>query len=622
MKIKKFRIFNYKSINDSEDCYLSQEGLTIIAGKNEAGKTSVLEALRDFNIDMKISVDAMQLEKDGSVTKDAPKIQILFEFEKAEIHNIYQTMKITRKVPDSLLISILKTSPDKYTISDDDFIKFGFEFEKNFIKKISDIIERVKTETMKNKDLVSGISEIAVVKIDGITTHLQTMATQLDAFITKVTDEKLVKSLTSISQEIKTIISEIALPEFGIKKTERKTFQKEVEGRLPNFILFSSFNDVLPNIIPIATLEKNPWIIDLQKVSDVNPLKIKSTNLAEQRMHKQNINLKFNDEYKEFWSQDNAKMAIDWDTTNLMFWIEEDGISYKPEQRSQGKRWHLAFYIKITSNAKYELRNVILIDEPGLYLHAIAQDDILKKLEEAAKTADVIFTTHSPYLLQPQHLDRIRLMQRTPKDGSKIQGKIHKNADKETLTPIYTSIGIDITQGICNQEKKNNIVVEGIADYYYLNAFEYYMKTSFSNYVFGGGAGSMPVIGSILLGWHSKIGFMFDYDKGKKDGLKNIKENWSVFDESMIIDFGKSAGDAIEDIFSKDDFKKYVLCEEITYDTKNSEYVKKEKFDKALISKQFYEKVKSESIQLSDETKKNIQTILDKIKKYFEEYKE
>src|SRR5436853_259942 len=55
MKLKKFRVYNYKSIQDSGWCYLSGDNITILAGQNESGKTSILEALRDFDMGNDIS---------------------------------------------------------------------------------------------------------------------------------------------------------------------------------------------------------------------------------------------------------------------------------------------------------------------------------------------------------------------------------------------------------------------------------------------------------------------------------------------------------------------------------------------------------------------------------------
>ena len=73
MKLKKFRIKNFKSINDSGDCYLT-DTITILAGKNESGKTSILEALEDFDTDKKIRESAKPIKSPDAI----PEISITF----------------------------------------------------------------------------------------------------------------------------------------------------------------------------------------------------------------------------------------------------------------------------------------------------------------------------------------------------------------------------------------------------------------------------------------------------------------------------------------------------------------------------------------------------------------
>jgi predicted ATP-dependent endonuclease of OLD family len=72
MKIEKIRIKNYKSIIDSKDCYLT-ETITILAGKNESGKSSILEALEDFDSEKEIREDAISI-----LTEEKPEIAITF----------------------------------------------------------------------------------------------------------------------------------------------------------------------------------------------------------------------------------------------------------------------------------------------------------------------------------------------------------------------------------------------------------------------------------------------------------------------------------------------------------------------------------------------------------------
>ncbi len=84
MKLIKFRISNYKSIRDTGDCRLASD-LTILAGKNEAGKTAILEALRDFDTDAEIPVAAVPLDDSGE-----PSLELSFEIDKATLEQILQ----------------------------------------------------------------------------------------------------------------------------------------------------------------------------------------------------------------------------------------------------------------------------------------------------------------------------------------------------------------------------------------------------------------------------------------------------------------------------------------------------------------------------------------------------
>jgi len=114
----------------------------------------------------------------------------------------------------------------------------------------------------------------------------------------------------------------------------------------------------------------------------------------------------------------------------------------------------------VSARANENIPNIILIDEPGLFLHAKAQEDVLSKLEDSAKKVQLIFATHSPYLLEADKLNRIRLIYHTKTYGTRIENKVHALADKETLTPILTAIGLELNAGIASLDKVNNVVVE------------------------------------------------------------------------------------------------------------------------------------------------------------------
>ena len=216
-------------------------------------------------------------------------------------------------------------------------------------------------------------------------------------------------------------------------------------------------------------------------------------------------------------------------------------------------------------------------------------------------------------LMEPDKLNRIRLIYRTKKSGTKIENKIHALADKETLTPILTAIGLELTTGIANLDKLNNVVVEGPSDLYYLESFKRILKENNLNFIYGGGAGNMPFVGTILHGWECKVLYLYDSDQGKKDGERNLKNNWMVT-EDLILSVLDTKG-SIEDIFTKDDFKKYVLKDETkNYTETNSQYVKKNKLDKVLMAKLFLESIETGKIKLSQSTTDNVTKLFEKLK--------
>ncbi len=608
MKIKKFRIKNYKSIIDSGDCYLT-DAITILAGKNESGKTSILEALEDFDLDKNIRESAKPIRSPNAL----PEISITFIVEHDTVKEILGEIKSSLKSTTDIELEIIKTFPKDYSFGEETLqneIFGGKEIEK-VKKSIKDKWTKIKAIRSKNDALGGSLfdfefSDFANEKT--LFTNFKNAVTPNIAQVEEKEREHLSKSLTEIETEISNIENLFAAD---------KKFLEALKQWIPNFILFNSFEDIFPNKIPFAELEKNEWIKDLSVISDLKIETIKGTDDRGKEKHKDDVNIKLNKDYEKFWTQDVSNLSVNWDSAHLYFWIKEDGYPYEPSLRSKGRQWHLAFYIKVSARANENVPNIILIDEPGLFLHAKAQEDILGKLEDSAKEVQLIFSTHSPYLLEADKLNRIRLIHRTKKLGTRIENKVHALADKETLTPILTAIGLELNAGIASLDKENNIVVEGASDLYYLNAFKKIIKKDSVNFVFGGGAGNMPFVGTILHGWGGKVIYLYDNDQGKKDGEKNLKDNWLVTKE-LVLSILNTAG-CIEDMFSPSNFIEHVLGDTSkTYIESNSEYVKKNKVDKVLLAKKFLETCQNgTSINLDKTTMDNITKLFENIEGKF-----
>jgi predicted ATP-dependent endonuclease of OLD family len=609
VKISKFRVFNYKSIIDSGDCYVNG-GVTILAGKNESGKTSLLEALEDYDVNSQIRDSAKPI-KDAKLLA---QISVTFEINFNTINSILETMSFDKKFDKNIQVQITKFPSNKYYLAVHSAESLGF-FAKDILSKI-----KADHTAFSNK-----VRQLIMQKYPGLNLRVPDLASPYTGF-----PPLLEKFKADVEANYSTILTEDMVVFSNAISTMENTIGTYIKGQSlreqfvetfneswqPNFILFKSFEDVFPNKIPFNELKANEWIKDLAIISDLDVHTIQSNVDRQKHKHKKDVNISLNDEYKKFWTQDLSNLSIDWDSQNLFFWIEEDGYPYEPSLRSKGRQWHLAFYIKISARSREDVSNIILIDEPGLFLHAQALKDILEKLESASKEAQIIFSTHSPYLLEADKLSRIKLIHRTSDSGTKVENKIHALADKETLTPILTAIGLELNAGIINVDKEKNVIVEGPSDYYYLQAFKLLLNKPDINFIFGGGAGNMPIVGTILHGWGCKVVYLFDNDKGKKDGERNLTKNW-LASKQIILSVLEKDG-TIEDVFEQNDFKSYVLKgQTVGYSAMNSEYVKTEKMDKVLLAKLFFDSLHSNEIKLSDATLSIISVLFDKIQEKF-----
>ena len=635
MKIKKVRIKNYKSIIDSGDCYFTKD-ITIFAGKNESGKTSILEALYDFNTDRVIKDTVKPIKNDKAI----PEISVTFEIAQNDLNKIFKTIGLNKKFSEETSIEIIKTFPQKFSISENTQKTLGI-IDKNFMVSEANIIfKQIQGAT---KTMIEAYPEEAsqeIKEIKEISRKMYLMIHKRWGYWRYET-----QNLLKLKQLYKKLEREIRFLEEKGKGKEKEEYQvnrdfyysliddihsyienlysllnlntiftNKIKKYIPHFILFNFFEDVFPNKIPFGELEKNEWIKDLSIISKLDINTIKKSNDRRREVHRDDVNINLNEDYKNFWTQDVSELSVSWDSQYLYFWIKEEGYFYEPAIRSKGRQWHLAFYIKVTARVKENVQNIILIDEPGLFLHAKAQKDILKQLENSAKKTQIVFSTHSPYLLDPNYLNRIRLIHKTKKTGTKINNNIHVVSDKETFAPIFTAIGLDLSSGVSNFTEKNSVIVEGISDVYYLNAFKEIFDKKSLNFIFGGGAGNMPFIGTILHGWGCKVLYLYDNDQGKKDGRKNLKRNWCI-PEDLILSVTDHEGDAIEDIFSKNDFKQYILKNEEEYNLRNSQKIK-QYTNKVLFSKQFLES--SGKISLDKTTSENVEELFKKIERTFD----
>ena len=145
-------------------------------------------------------------------------------------------------------------------------------------------------------------------------------------------------------------------------------------------------------------------------------------------------------------------------------------------ERSAGFVWFFSFLVKF-AQVKNETNPVILLlDEPGLTLHGKAQADLLRFFKEKlAPHHQVIYSTHSPFMVPAGDLASIRVVQdviemkghrRTPL-GTKVRDDV-LTQDPDTLFPLQAALGYELTQSLFIGQ--NTLLVEGPGDILYIHA--------------------------------------------------------------------------------------------------------------------------------------------------------
>ncbi|WP_220449435.1 ATP-dependent nuclease [Nonomuraea longispora] len=140
------------------------------------------------------------------------------------------------------------------------------------------------------------------------------------------------------------------------------------------------------------------------------------------------------------------------------------------DERSRGFVWFFSFLAYFTDLENTNDGNLILLlDEPGLSLHGRAQEDLLRLIDERlAPEHQVIFTTRSPFMVDPAHLDRVRTVIDHDRHGTKVFAESFK-ADDDTVFPLLAAMGIELTQTLFVGE--HNLLLEGPSDLIYLDIF-------------------------------------------------------------------------------------------------------------------------------------------------------
>jgi ABC-type ATPase involved in cell division len=415
----------------------------------------------------------------------------------------------------------------------------------------------------------------------------------------------------------------------------KSEYNSEILGKkyfeyCPVFELFEDFGSLLPNRIDMVDIITGNEQVEGYKAArnflsiaqlDYSFFQQPSSRILKQKI--ENLNQSLTHNFQDFWQQSigrNNKIHIQFELDHysaaygekagkpyLEFWIKDEGERLYPKQRSRGVRWFLSFYMELKASANVNKQMILLVDEPGVSLHARAQEDVLKVFEDIKDKIQVIYTTHSPHLVEINKLHRVLAVQRDDLDSLRSTTRILdplnlSTASPDTLSPLQSILGNPLAgEGFSN--KKFNLIVNDTGSFYILNALIHLMDFKGKISVIPStGVSNIPLLCNILMGWGLDFAvLLFD---NEMEGLigESLRESLYKTDNKnreMILKLPEGIHNS-EDLLSTLDFKNFILKSREGITVPNSEYLHERELPRNFLFSRFLSDVKAGLIKIQD----------------------
>jgi len=223
------------------------------------------------------------------------------------------------------------------------------------------------------------------------------------------------------------------------------------------------------------------------------------------------------------------------DKLTFQFEVEDRATSkarfFNITERSKGFQWFFNFIMKLKFNPKY-LRTqdgaIYLLDEPGSYLHATAQEQLLGKLADISQENTILYCTHSQYLLDPDVVNIAKINIARKSKGS-INALPYKSSgfveDQGALTTLYKALHMKVPYV---NSPDLQIISEGITEFYLFKLLQKYgdkLINSKISFVPGSGAKQLSSLISYAVAFSKDYRVLLDSDKeGREAYLLYIKQ--------------------------------------------------------------------------------------------------
>ena len=598
MRLSSFRIKKYRSIEDSGEIKVD-ENITTFVGINESGKTNVLRALKKINHVSDTAFDDLTENPAWHYGRFDPGetfVSATFKLNKEEKEEI-------RRIDDDIILNEIKfskkanmelachleldqtTAPFIYFTSYlsalrliakdiDPSIKNGDYFKQT----ITDLLNEVEHE-IKNKPEISKLEILKLIKpkikrfqkmISTIPVDpsnmlepdslLDTMKTEAVRIVTEPIKNYLISQLPRFVyfEDTGLIDSRIHLPTFIEKLIHNTLDEKDRAAK---------------SLLDLGNLDANEL---LSLGSDEGERTTVQQNKARLGVMLSQASKKVSREIDRVWGSNDHDIEFSVHGDDLGVWVTDkrDGTRLQLEQKSRGYRWYFSFYTIFNAESERNHKNaVILLDEPALFLHVKGQQDLLNKtLPALAEKNQIIYTTHSPSMIDLTRPDSIHTVTLKEKEisGRKQRVSCISNevwdSDRDALFPLQAALHYTMAQSMFIGRK--NLIVEGVTDHWLLSSASSLLESAGKVHLKNGlvivpasGATRSVLFASMYKSQDLDVAVLLDGDHQGRHARDSIVKSKILRGKKVAMVneiFGESGDMSIEDVFPPDYYLKFV----------------------------------------------------------------
>ncbi|OMG54136.1 AAA family ATPase [Brevundimonas sp. ZS04] len=545
MQLKSFRITNFRSINDSGDIDASR--ITALLGRNESGKSNLLRGLHTLN-------PAEGFAKLNPI-KDFPRHRKL-----AECSDLTQVVSTKWTLTPSEQARLAATWPRASGVTE---VEIGRRYGATRWVNIAVPASAFDIAEVRNlaKKIVAAVKAKAAGLDEAAKAALEAAADTFDAEIVAKTSEKawaeaakpvlatlrvaLATADAELSETQEAYVISLEDRAEAIPKDEdaHAAARNWLVGLLPVFLYLDDYPEIEghQDIAAYLSRQQHGGTTDadrnfqkLCKVAGLDPEQLQTLFQSnDQETRAQLVNRAgavVTTAIRERWKDRQLKVRFNLDAQHFDTLISDPNAIYDVEvnldERSRGFQWFFAFYIVFAADTDGGDADdaILLLDEPGLYLHAKSQGDLLKHLEDDFVN-QILYTTHSPFMVPTHRLDSVRTVNIAEGVGTTVSND--PTGDARTLFPLQAALGYDLAQSLF--VGPNNLVVEGVTDFWILSAVSAHLNDLGKTGLHGdltitpaGGAQKVHYMVALLTSEQLNVLVLFDDEKDAKatrDGL-------------------------------------------------------------------------------------------------------